>query len=91
VTGLPLGLLADPEEVAALLAALVALPPPLLLVELLPFEELPQAAIAMTAPSASPDVRHLRRILISLTLRSVGPARSGPGTPGYCNRLQSAT
>ena len=58
VIGLALALL------EALLAELVAPPPPLLLLELLPFEELPQAATTMTAPSASPDVRHLRRILI---------------------------
>jgi hypothetical protein len=62
VIGLPLAL---PDELAALLAEVVAPPPPLLLLaELLPFEELPQAATTMTAPSASPDVRHLRRILI---------------------------
>jgi hypothetical protein len=75
VIGLPVAELVAP---AVELAELVAPPPPLvLLLELLPFVELPQAATARTAPSASPDVRHLRRILISLSLRSRVPSCSG--------------
>ena len=86
--GLALALLVELD--ARQLAELVAPPPPLLLLlELLPFEELPQAATTMTAPSASPDVRHLRRILIpspsALVCRPV-QGRTYRGTAIVCKR-----